>query len=178
MQFTNEQKVIVAMLAEVHQALKIRNGMNADLISKAIWTDNTWAIPWDIQLAWDNLPEDPAYVKHVGDVLDMWSFIEEGYEALSAADKQRFANETRYKGAPKFPGFDGNNESDHYSAARFMIEELDRYGRFAGRDLNSHHATVDRSERMLEMFRPMRVASARRHPIQLTVDEIISLVNA
>ncbi|MFG6083671.1 YfbU family protein [Paracoccus litorisediminis] len=44
---------------------------------------------------------------------------------------------------PQFAGFDGNNETLHMSAARFMVEKLGRFDRFAGRDFNSHYTAVE-----------------------------------
>lgn len=168
---------MLAMVTEMHQAAGIKNGINAKLISEAIWSDNTWAIEWDVQMPWSGTSPTPQHVKHVVDVLDMWSFIEEGFAALPAADAQRVLDETGYNRGPVFVGFDGNNEADEYSAARFLIDKMGRFGRFAGRDLNSHHETVAGSNRRLVVFEPIRARLGTRRPVLMTADEIIEVVN-
>ena len=80
---------------------------------------------------------------------------------------------------PKFPGFDANNEAEHLGIARFLIDDLERFSRFAGRELNSHAQSIDGYRRMLQVFLPMRetlvghglsdtqiieILSARAHP--------------
>ena len=53
------------------------------------------------------------------------------------------------------PGFDGNNESSHISAARFLVDSLDRFQHFKGRDFNAHMPTLDGHRRMLNVFDPI-----------------------
>lgn len=176
MNFTNEQKLIAAMLAEIHQALDIEDGVDSGLIAKALWSGNEWAIEWEHGFLLDS-EESPPHVKHVVDVLDMWTFIEAGFAALDQDDKKRVAEADPY-GEPRFPGFDGNNEGKYMSAARFMIEHMRRFSNFAGRgDLNSHSPTVDISQRMLEVFRPIRNEMGMRHG-GLTADELIAIFKA
>ncbi len=45
--------------------------------------------------------------------------------------------------------------ADALGIARFLVDELDRFSRFKGRDFNSHTETVPLSERMLRVFEPM-----------------------
>lgn len=176
MKFTNEQKLIAAMLAEIHQALDIEDGIDSTLVAKALWSDNEWAIEWEHGFLLDS-EETPPHVKHVVDVLDMWTFIEDGYAALDESDKKRVAEAYPY-GQPRFPGFDGNNEGRYLSAARFLIEELRRFSNFANRgDLNSHSHTVEISQRMLEVFLPIRSEMGMRHG-GLTAYELISIFKA
>lgn len=178
MQFTDEQKLIAAMLAEVHQKLGIEDGVNSKLVSEAIWSGNEWAIKWDVQLGWTGEEGNPPYVKHVLDVLDMWKFIEDGYADLDGNGKKLFAEGTGSSHAPRFAGFDGNNEADEYSAAKFMINKMGRFQSFAGRDLNSHSPSVERNERRLAVFAPIYKQLSYRNPCRLTVEELIAIVNA
>ena len=55
-----------------------------------------------------------------------------------------------------FAGFDGNNESSQLGIARFLIEDMDRFEKFKGRDLNAHHPTEARYRQMVKLFAPMR----------------------
>ncbi|HEY4146601.1 YfbU family protein [Pinirhizobacter sp.] len=177
MQFTNAEKLMLVMIAEMHQASSIKNGINSKLVQDALWSNNDWAIGWDVQLPWLQRDANPPYVNHVVDVLDMWTFIESGYRALSPDDVKRVDVETGYQGGPKFSGFDGNNESEEYSAARFLIEEMGRFSSFVGRDLNSHSPTIDHSRRRLAVFKSIRDGLGDRNPVRMNADEIIEVVS-
>ena len=43
-------------------------------------------------------------------------------------------------GDARFSGFDGNNELEYISVARFLIDHLDSFTDFKGRDLDSSYA--------------------------------------
>lgn len=173
MNFTNEQKLIVALLCEIHQGLKIEGDLDSALIADALWSDNTWALPWEYGFLLQQ-GETPTHVKHVVDTLDMWWFIELSYAQLTPEEKADFA--TVWEWEPKFPGFDGNEEGEYLSAARFLIDKLHRFTDFANRkDLNSHHPTVDRDRRMLERFEPMRKTLGDRDKRFLSVDDLKEL---
>jgi hypothetical protein len=43
MNLTNPEKLVLVMLAEIHEALKIKNGVDTKLLKNAIYRDNTWA---------------------------------------------------------------------------------------------------------------------------------------
>lgn len=78
-------------------------------------------------------------VKDVVNILTMWSSIENSYEKLSLEDKEIVQIEaTPFGKHVKFDGFDGNNECSHFSIASFLIDHLNRFSNFKGRDLNSH----------------------------------------
>ena len=178
MQLTDAERLSLTMLAEIHEAIGIKNGINARLVKDAIWGGNEWAIYWDVPLPWTQQAGNPAHVEHVADVFDMYSFLEAGYGALSPQSKAAVDQATGRQGGPKFPGFDGNNETDEYSAGKFLIDEMGRFGSYKGRAMNSHHPTVDRSNRMLAVFKPIRDSMAMRHPIVMTDQEIIAVMTA
>lgn len=86
----------------------------------------------------------------------MWRFIEASYKQLSEADKKFVEIEAKPFGRdPRFVGFDGNNESDYMSTASFIVNQLDRFEEFKGRDFNSHCPLVDAYRRMLFVFEEM-----------------------
>ena len=92
--------------------------------------------------------DDPDEVRHVVDVLDMWTFMEEAYISFSAGDKKKLVADVGPRAdSVAFPGFDGNNESSQLGIACFLIEDMGRFQRFKGRDLNSHHRTEERYRR-------------------------------
>lgn len=115
-------------------------------------------------------------VSEVVDILDMWSFLETGYEELSKSDRSRVRTECAPFGdRVRFSGFDGNNEAVYIGIARFLMEQLDRFTKFKGRDLDTHAPTVNAYRRMLSVFRELRSDMAGR---ELTADEIISILKA
>ena len=82
--------------------------------------------------------DNPEDLRHVTDVLDMWSFIEEAYEKFSTAQKTAIAEQVGPLGKHvRFVGFDGNNESSQMSIAYFLVDDMDRFSRFKARDLNA-----------------------------------------
>src|SRR5205085_8801355 len=101
--------------------------------------------------------DDEETVAEVVDILDMWSFLEEGHESLSVSDKDRVKTEAHPFGDNvHFRGFDGNNETSHFGIARFLVHKLERFDRFEHRDLNSHFPSIDTYRRMLRVFLPRR----------------------
>lgn len=176
MNFTNEQKLMCAMLAEIHLAVGCKGGVDSKLVSEALWNDNTWAIPWSHPFLLDQV-ESPEHVRHVVDVLDMWSFIETGYHALSNPEKDGLKSVFPW-GEPKFSGFDGNNESRQLSAASFLIEQLGRFTHFKGRELDSHSPTIERDRRMLSVFLPIRAELGQRDHPRLNMQDLEQVLGA
>jgi hypothetical protein len=112
-------------------------------------------------------------VSFVADVLDMWSFIEERIEKLEPSDLER-VKAANYGHTPKFAGFDGNNESELMSIARFLVERMNRFTRFKGREFNSHSPSVARHRRMVAAFGPMRATLDFGR--QLSASQIIKIL--
>ena len=173
MNFTDEQRLIVTMLGEIGQHLGIKNGLDYGLIAKsAAWHDD-WAITWAHDAIFPG-SATPAHVRHVVDVLDMWDFIENAYARLQPADQAK-VQAAWYGQAPELSGFDGNNESEYYHAAKVLIDDLNRFQHFSGRDLNSHAPSIDRHQRQLEVFLPIR---QNIHMGAMTADQIIAVLKA
>lgn len=117
-----------------------------------------------------------AIVTEVVDILDMWYFLERGYGELSKKDKERVAKEAEPFGEEvRFPGFDGNNESEHMGIADFLIKQLGRFSQFEGRGLNAHMPTIDAYRRMLVVFEPIRKTLVGK---DLNADEIIEILRS
>ena len=138
----------------------------------------TNSIPADIHLPWRDEACNPPHVTHVLEVLDMWSSIEDSYAALTPNETARYAAETGHTYDPQFPGFYEHSESDEYSAARFVINDMGRFSKFAGHNLTSQHPTIARSRRMLVAFMPIRATLGNRNPVLMTADEIIAVIKA
>jgi uncharacterized protein len=90
-------------------------------------------------------------------IMDMWSFIEGFYEELSPEEKMFVEKEAKPFGKRvRFDGFDGNGEAAYISIARFLVDKLDRFQNFKGREMNAHVPTLEAHRRMLAAYTPMR----------------------
>jgi uncharacterized protein YfbU (UPF0304 family) len=178
MQLSNAERLMLAMLCEIHEASRVRNGINSALIRKALESGNDWAIPTEVNLPWRDEPATPPHVTHVLDILDMWSTIEDSYAALTADETARYASETGHTYDPQFPGFHEHSEFDEHTAAQFLIDHMGRFSTFAGRSLVSDQPTIARGRRMLAAFVPIRATLGNRNPVLMTADEIIAVIKA
>lgn len=151
MEFSNAERLIVLMLADLLANDPKRQSFDPAFIQEAILTGNSWAIDWEYPGAFaQEKPEQ--IVSETTDILDMWEFIEE-------ASKHRF------------PGFDKSRESEHASVARFLTEKMDRFTRFKGRS-DKGIMGLDGYRRMYKLFEPIRAKLADRASIALTEEEI------
>jgi uncharacterized protein YfbU (UPF0304 family) len=169
------EKLIILMLADIYKAQKIKGSFDPEFISTTINNDKLWGFNWQ----YSGIPfgpyEAPHEVKETCDYMDMWSFIEEGYAKLSAANKKKLAEDAEPFGKNvKFRGFDGNNES-HFGIASYLVEDLKRFSRFKGRDLNSHMPVVDAYARMYKVFEPLREGL---HSRPLNLAELTAILKA
>lgn len=151
------EKLILLMLSELYEKMDIDGEIEPEFIKSAIFRDHLWGIPWKYSgIPFEN-QETPEIVKEVVDILDMWSFIEYGYQNLSDEEKAQLEIDADPFGKePKFRGFDGNNESEYMSVASFLINDLDRFQEFKGRSMNSHMPSIETYRRMQNAFEPMR----------------------
>lgn len=153
------EKLITTMLADVIKGLNIETETNIDLVKNVISGGHYWALGWEMPGLFHSHLDKRSRVSFVVDILDMWEFLEEAFEKLSDSDKARLAELADPWGKNvQFPGFDGNNEAEHLSIARFLITDLSRFSRFHDRkyDLNSHHPTLEKYGKMYRAFEPIR----------------------
>lgn len=157
MKLSDGEKIIILMLTELYEKLQVNGEMEPDFLRSAIFNDKLWGIKWKYSGIPFSESEDPEVVKEVLDILDMWSSIERSYAELNATEKEQLKNKLGTLGeAPRFRGFDGNNEGEHIGTALFLVNELDRFSEFKGRDFNCHHPSIDMHQRMLSAFEPIR----------------------
>jgi uncharacterized protein len=170
MKLTDGEKLILMMLSEIHNHLKIENGIDPKFVQSAIHSGNTWGITWRYPGIFDGTSPTPPIVHDIVDILDMWQIIESSYTALSPEDKAFLANEAHPFGKePMFNGFDGNNDSERIGITRFLIEDLERFPSFKDRELNSHYIdSTDSYHRMLKVFVPLRSSLGDRTDRNLT----------
>ncbi len=176
MKLNDGEKLILIMLCEIHQKLKIENGVDTKLVQEAIYGGNLWGIKWAFTGIFHDFEPTDDMVHETVDILDMFSFVEKAYEKLSPGDKARVEKEAAPLGKHvKFTGFDGNGEVAYISIAGFLIERLDRFQEFKGRDLNSHMPSLEAHRRMVVVFEPLRTSLGDS---DLTTDQIIKILNA
>lgn len=168
------EKLILMMLCDLNKHQKADGAIKPSFVSEMISLGHYWALDEEYGILSDQI--SPQVVSEVRDALGMWSLIERCYEELSEKDKERVESEAEPFGTDvKFKGFDGNDESDHLSVARFLIDDRGRYPRFKGRELNSHCPNSDAHRRMLSIFKPMLV---NLEGFGLSASQIIDLLKA
>lgn len=169
-------KLILVMLCQLFKQLKVKSEIEPEFVEAAIHGGHYWGFDWKYPGIFHGHEDAKAVVTEVVDVLDMWYFLERGFGELSKKDKDRVAAEAAPFGKHVvFTGFDGNNESEHRGVALFLINELDRFSEFKGRDLNAHMPTIDTHRRMFSVFEPIRNTLTGR---DLNASEIIEILNA
>lgn len=157
MKVTDAERLMLLMLCDIYDRTGANGEFDTDFIRSAIFGENDWSIPWKFPGIPFESQETPQVVKDVIDILDMWSFIEYSYKKLSPEQKSKLEAEAEPFGrSPMFHGFDGNNESEYMSTAAFLVNQLDRFVEFKGRDFNSHIGTVDTYKRMLVPYLRVR----------------------
>ena len=160
MTLSDGEKLIIALLCDIHKGLKLKGDVDVDAIRSTIL-----GVP----------AADCA--REVDAILEMWSSIERGYKHLSAVEKEQVEAEAGPLGrGVRFSGFDDDAETSYRDAARSLIEEAGRFDRFQGRNLSAHMPCLDGYRRMLVLFAPMRTDNAAQ--ARLNVRQIIDLANA
>ena len=157
MNVSDSEKLILLMLTELYDSVGVKGEIDPDFIRSAIFSDKTWSIPWKYYGIPFEDQDTPEVVKEVLDILEMWSVIESSYAELSDDEKDLVEKEASPFGKkPTFKGFDGNNESEYMSTASFIVNELERFEEFKGRNFNSHSQSIDAYNRMKFVFEKIR----------------------
>jgi uncharacterized protein YfbU (UPF0304 family) len=156
--FTDGEKLLLLMMRDLYRHLHVTNAeSDPEFIAEVIFGGHFWAPKWKLLGVFHDHEDDPRDLHWVLNVLDMWDRIEAGYERLSKKDRIAIARDAAPLGEHvRFPGFDGNNEAAALGIASFLVNKMERFSRFAKRDLNSHLPTRDTYQRMLKVFEPMR----------------------
>lgn len=173
--FSDGEKLLLLLMRDLLKHLKVtRAETDVEFISQVIFGGHYWAPKWRMPGVFHGHEDKPANLRVVLDVLEMWDSIERGYDKLSKADRELVAQEAPPFGKRvRFPGFDGNNEAEYGVIADFLIEKMERFPRFADRDLNPHMPMLPMYERMLSLYK-----RSRSFEENLGVDKIIALLKA
>jgi uncharacterized protein len=174
MKLSDGEKLIITMLCDIYKHFGIRGEVNPDFVKEAVIDGHYWGLKWEYSGLFSNHVDSEDVLSEVCDIMDMWMFLEDGYEALSESDKDLVKEQAAPFGTDvRFRGFDGNNEGEHLGIARFLIEKLNRFDRFKDRRLNSHWHSIDTYRRMLRPFEAIRRTLEGR---ELTAPEIIDIL--
>ena len=174
MELSKGEKLILIMLCEIYEHLKIKNGTDAKFVQEAIYSGNLWGLEWKFPGIFDQIEPDPEVITEVTSILEMWSVIEASYKQLSAGDKAQIEKEAAPAGKfVEFPGFDGNQEPWHLNVAVCLVQDLGRFAEFKSRDLNSHLPLLGGYKRMLVRFTPLLRSMGSGF---LSVDDLIALL--
>jgi uncharacterized protein YfbU (UPF0304 family) len=174
--FTSEQRLIVALLCDLYKQPKEREFSpdKLKLIMDAICGGHDWAIDWAMGAMFPARTDTPEDVLFVVEVLDMWRFIEHGWSKLGEAGRAKVKNAVPYISEPIFAGFDGNNEIDFLAIAQMMVGGLNRFDSFKGRSLNSPAPKEDLYRQMLVKWPAVR---STLHDSDMTADQIIDILS-
>jgi uncharacterized protein YfbU (UPF0304 family) len=169
MLLSNGEKIILLMLSQIHEHLKIED-TRAPLVRQAIETGNIWAVEHSFPEIFDNNEIAPDVVSVTKEVLTMWLSLEESFANLSFTDKEWLKTNSGHIGdRVVFPEFSGNYEIDYLSTARFIVNVLGEYQHFAGRDLNHSLPHMDTYRSMLP---PFQYILNRNSSLALSAQEI------
>ena len=170
------QKLILMMLRDLYKHHDVNGEIDPDFVAETIWGGHHWGLEWKYHGMFGVRTTDPRVVSEVCDILEMWHFIESGYERLSDSERQIVARDAApFAKRVVFPGFDGNNETEHVNVAGYLVNALERFTRFQGRGLNSHMPSLGAYRRMLQVFQPMRPTLSGG---ELSSSQIALLLNA
>ena len=157
LKFSDGEKLMTLMFCDLYRHHKIKGAIDPSFVEKVFHGGHYWGLEWRFPGIFHGHEDSKATVHEVVNILEAWWFLEQSYANLSKRDKDRAKKEAEPFGkSVVFPGFDGNYESKHLNVAHFLINELDRFVEFKGRDLNSHVPLIDRYRLMLRAFESMR----------------------
>ncbi|QQE88106.1 YfbU family protein [Azotobacter chroococcum] len=176
MEFSNQQKLIITLLTDIHAHLGIDNSVDPLFVRRMVQGGHGWALGWAYPGLFEDGIEAPEAVTFVAEVLTMWEAIEETYAGFDQARKDQLAELAPAFGRdPRFCGFDGNHEADLRGIVHILVDDLGRWPAFRGRDTDSHRILADGYRRMLEVY--ARIADSGPES-RLSVEALAEILNA
>ena len=177
MELSDGEKLILLMLCEIQEHLKVKGETNTNLVKEAIFSGNIWGLEWGMPGVFHGSETPEEIVRDAVNILAMWQRLEESFKNLKPEDSKWLAENAFLGDDVKFEGWDGNDatEVQYISAASFLVEHLDRFEVFKGRDFNAHMPTLDAYHRMLGVFDPLLRQVLNR---DLSAAQIAQVMNA
>ena len=166
------EKLILLMLCDLVDHLAVKGQVDADFVREEILGGgHYWALGRKFGPVFTDTFVSEEVAHETAQILSMWDTLEHFYEDLSEASRKQIEEE--WGKPPLFRGFYANEEIEHLSVADCMINRLDRYSRFKGRELDSHMpGGLAAYRRMLKAFN-QAMEQFRR---DLTASQIIAIL--
>lgn len=136
-----------------------------DLDNKIEILSHGWTYLYDDEILDVQEECDESIQIEVINILDMYRTITNSVEDLS----QEEIDSIPHKHLLEFQGFDGNEESYHYSFMRFFIEKMGRFDEL--KSINSHRNILSQYRSMLMKYNET-FNKKRMGPYTLTIDEL------
>lgn len=168
------ERLVTLMLCDVLKALPPKSDREFDpeTVKEIVGNGHLWALKSEYSWVFNRTMDDPAVVDEVFEILGMWEQIHESFDALEPPAKETILKEAGLVKAPRYEGFDGNND-DHYGVAFFIIKNMDRFEGFE-KALNSHtQSTLPMYRRMLEVYKTIDPAGRL-----LNADQLVEIFKA
>ena len=173
MEMTKAERLIVLMLCDLYKSPEEDKIFNPKLIEYAVAQGQLWALSWKYG---DLLSADPPtkeQVDLVADVMTMWQVIEAFMPRFTPEERDEIVTATdRSLDRIKFQGF---YEAPYRSIFSFMLEELELWPEFAGREYSKMLPVLEADLRMLAKYKEIR--DADRFDLKLTPAQIIEILN-
>ncbi|MGU3349137.1 YfbU family protein [Pseudomonas monsensis] len=148
---SDAEKLILLMLSDLHEFHGI-DRINTKLLKSALSTNNTWALNWEIPDLGLDLRDTPAEAVEVVNFMYMWGALEDTWHSFPENIKENIMGNIQIGKAVKFPGFHSSEESELYTIAKLFVDDMGKFQRYKGRDLNSHAPMKKFYEKMYSVF--------------------------
>ncbi len=153
MKLTDGEKLILLMLSEIYDKLGVKGQIDNKFIESAIQSDNIWGISWKFSGITFEKDETPPIVEEVCDILDMFFWLEVSFEALPKREQNLITDSGL---DVKYQGFDGNHEAKYLNVVAFLVNDLERYQEYKGREDKRTVFALPRYRGMLAEFKKIR----------------------
>lgn len=168
MKFSDGEKLIAYMLADLMKSLKVDSEIDLDLVQDAVAGDDLWALKWKYSSIFHSDGPSDEIVEETAQIMSMCRVLENSIAALSPEELAQIDENDR----TVFEGFDGNHEP-HFGVATTLITKLDRFSEWKDRYLNSHSYTLDRYREMKARYDEIKLPPGGRFSLS-DIQKIIS----
>lgn len=148
---SDAEKLILLMLSDLHELHGI-DKINTKLLRSALSTNNSWALNWEIPDLGSDLTDTPEEVITVVNFMYMWGALEDTWHAFPENIKENIMSNVQIGKTVKFPGFHSSEEFELYTIAKLFVDDMGKFQRYKGRDLNSHVPMRALYEKMYSTF--------------------------
>lgn len=148
---TDSEKLILLMLSDLHEVAGL-DKVNTKFLRSAISTNNTWAINWEMPDLGMDLSDTPVEAIDIVNYMHMWGVIEDAWHSIPESRKESMIEKIQLGKFLKFPGFHSHQEEKYYRIAKLFVDDMGRFERYKGRDLNSHVPMLEQYKKMYSIY--------------------------